>query len=474
MTVARQVAWNTIAQTLARLGVLGLGVVTTALLTRHLGVASYGDYIIVSVYIALFAVLFDLGLSTMLARELPRTDNPDDLVGKALALRLAVSVPACLVAALVAFILYGGSGEEQALNGILLALPTIAAIGVINTINPVFQVRMKMDRVALAEISSQLLGAIAVVLLVLADRGFYELVLATVLASVAYAAFVYGFARRLARLRLSVDLEAWKRLLRISLPLGVSVVVGTIYFRADALLLSLMKGSHDVGIYGVAYRFFEMTIPFPAFFLAPVFPLMSAAAERARETAEFSQLLQKSLDVMTIAAVFVVALSLPLAPQLVDLVAGEPFESAAVPLRVLMVGAAFAFVASILLFALIALEWQRQILFLTLAALVLNLGMNLALIPEYSYNAAAAIATATQLLIVLGGAWLVHRAIGFVPSARVSLKAAIAGAAVVLVLLAVSAPLAVSLVAGTVLYGLVLLTLRVHRDLALAQILRRA
>jgi O-antigen/teichoic acid export membrane protein len=164
----------------------------------------------------------------------------------------------------------------------------------------------------------------------------------------------------------------------------------------------------------------------------------------------------------------------PLAPQLVLLVAGESFEDSTGPLRILMVGAAFAFIASLLLFALIALDRQRNVLILTLVALVVNLVLNLALIPEFSYTAAAAIATGTQLVIVVGALVFVRRFIGFVPSSRVPVRAAIAGAAVLAALFAFSAPLVVGVAVGTLLYGLLLLAFRIDRDLDLAQILRRA
>jgi O-antigen/teichoic acid export membrane protein len=474
MTVARQVAWNTIAQTVARIGVLGLGVVTTVLLTRYLGVASYGDYVIVSVYVALFALLFDWGIPTMLARELPRVERPDELVGKALALRITLAVPACVAAGLVALVLYSGDSAQQARNGILLALPTIVAVAVLNTLSPVFQIRLKMDRVAAAEICAQIVGTVAIVLLVIAERSFYELVLATVLMSVTYSALVYAFARSLAHISLSFDTDAWRRLLRIALPLGIAVVVGTIYFRADALILSVLKDSHDVGIYGVAYRFYEMTIPFPAFFLAPVFPLLSAAAVRDAGLAEFSGLLQRSFDVMAVAAVFVAAATVPLAPDMVRIVAGDEFADSTVPLRILMLGAAFAFVASLLLFALIALDRQRNVLVLTLVALVVNLGLNLALIPSFSYTAAAAIATATQFVIVIGALYLIWRSTAFVPSPRVILRATFAGAVVFVVLGLLPTSFAVSLVSGTILYALLLLVLRIDRELDLGQLLRRA
>jgi O-antigen/teichoic acid export membrane protein len=474
MTVARQVAWNTVSQSAARAGVLGLAVVTTSLLTRHLGVSSYGDYIIVSVYVSLFAILFDWGISTMLARELPRAENAAELLGKAVALRLTLTLPVAALAAGLSFLFYGGEGEEQARNGILIALPTILTISMINTLSPIFQVRLKMDRVAVAEIASQTLGAALIIALVLADRSFYELILATVATTATYAALVYLFSRRLMRFRLSFDLAVWRQLLRVALPLGVAIVVGTIYFRADALILSLLKDSHDVGIYGVAYRFYEMTIPFPAFFLAPVFPLLSAAAVSAGGPAEFLQLLQRSFDVIVIAAVLVVAASLPLAPDLVDLVAGESFADSAQPLRILMVGAAFAFIANLFLFALIALDRQHRVLSLTLVALVVNLALNFALIPSYSYTAAAIIATGTQFVIVVGALYLVRRYSGFLPSVRVAAKAAIAGALVLIALAVMPTPLAVSLVVGALLYAILLLALRIDRDLDLHQLLRRA
>ena len=470
MTVARQVAWNTIAQTAARAGVLGLGLITTTLLTRYLGVSSYGDYIIVSVYVSVFAVVFDWGSPPRLARARPRVDNPDALVGKAVALRLALAVPVALVAALVAVALYGG----QARNGILIALPTIFAVAVMNTLVPIFQVRLKMDRVAAAEIGSQALGAGLIVALVLADRSFYELVLATVIATVSYALLVYLFSRRLAHFRLSVDVAVWRRLLRVALPLGVAVVVGTIYFRADALILSLLKDSHDVGIYGVAYRFYEMTIPFPAFFLAPVFPLLSAAAISSAGLGEFVQLLQRSFDVLVVAAAAVVAVTVPLAPDLVRLVGGEEFADSARPLRILMVGAAFAFLASLFLFALIALDRQQRVLVLTLVALVVNLALNFALIPSYGYTAAAAIATGTQLVIVVGALYLVRRYTSFVPGSRVLVRAGIAGAAVLVALAVSPLPFVVDLVGGAALYGVLLLAFRIDRELDLHQLLRRA
>jgi O-antigen/teichoic acid export membrane protein len=172
--------------------------------------------------------------------------------------------------------------------------------------------------------------------------------------------------------------------------------------------------------------------------------------------------------------VLVLAATLPLAPDMVRLVAGDSFADSTLPLRILMLGAAFSFLASLFLFALIALDRQQRMLLLTLVALVVNLALNLALIPSFSYTAAAGIATGTQFVIVVGALYLVSRYTGFVPGLRVAARAVIAGAAVLVALAVTPTPFAVSLVGGGILYAALLLALRIDRELELAQLLRRA
>ena len=42
----------------------------------------------------------------------------------------------------------------------------------------------------------------------------------------------------------------------------------------------MFKDADDVGIYGIAWRFLEMLVAFPAFFVMSVFPLLSDAAHQ--------------------------------------------------------------------------------------------------------------------------------------------------------------------------------------------------
>src|SRR5436189_153809 len=134
-----------------------------------------------------------------------------------------------------------------------------------------------------------------------------RLALAFPVAAVVAGVFVYALllavlAARRTSIMPIVRPAAWAALLRRALPLGLALMIAAVYFRADALLLSILKGSHAVGIYGVAYRLLEALIAFPGFFYISVFPLLSQAWAR-RDLANLREVTQRAFDLLVLAAV---------------------------------------------------------------------------------------------------------------------------------------------------------------------------
>ncbi len=435
MNLARRVAWNTIAQATARVGTLALSVLVTVLLTRHLGVSGYGVYVTVTVYVPFFALFFDSGVTTLVVRSLSNQPERTGLFREALGLRVVLAFPVAALAYGLAWAVY-----------------------------------LQMDRVALAEISGQIVGA-GLIVAVIAEGGSLNEVIAAVVAGVfVYALLLAVLAARQTSIVPIVRPAAWAALLRRALPLGLALMISAIYFRADAFLLSILKGSHAVGIYGVAYRLLEALIAFPGFFYISVFPLLSQAYAR-RDLDNLREVTQRAFDLLVLAAVPVVIGTIVAAPEIVSALAGPRFHAAVTPLRIVICGAGLFFVSGLLTYVLIAIERQALLLWTGLATLTFNVALNLALIPSYSYNAAAGVATASELLGLVVLLVLARRYAGYVPALDVSLKAALAGAAMVPALLVTPSNLAALVVVGAVVYGAVLMLLRTHRSLELRELL---
>ena len=470
MDLFRRVAWNTVAQAAARMVTLALSVLTTYLLTRHLGVSGYGVYVTVTVYVPFFALFFDGGLGTFVVRSLSTGRARPDLFREALGLRLVLAVPVTLFAFGLAVLVYRGGDDATTRNAIAIGLPIILFATVASATTVLFQARMEMDRVALAEIAGQLVAVSLIVVFVIGGVSIYPVIAAAVAGTLVNMAVLLSLAARIDSVRPLFVPRRWAALLRQALPLGLALMIATVYFRADAVLLSILKGPHAVGIYGVAYRLLEAVVAFPGFFYVSIFPLLSRAAAQ-RDLEGLRDVTQRAFDVLVLAAVPVVFGTVALAPQIVHALAGNSYDAAVTPLRVVIVGAGLMFVNGLFTFVLIAVDRQVTLLWASLTALIFNVVLNLVLIPPYSYNAAAAVATGSEVLTFAVLLTLVIRAAGFTPALRVAAKATLAGGVMILCLVFTPSNLALLIAVGACAYGGALLLLRTHASLQLRQLL---
>jgi O-antigen/teichoic acid export membrane protein len=473
VATARQIAWNTASQVAARVAAMAIGLATLVVVTRYLGVRAYGDLVAITVYVSVFGVFFDLGISTIVVRQLAqRQATPGELIGKVLTLRLALAVVVAAVAGLLTFAIYGGHEHHQLRLGMVIGLPIILASAVSSTVSTYFQAELKMARLAALEVGTQLFSLALVVLLVALDEGFYAIVAATVSATVFNALIALVLFRFLVPLRLQVDVTLWRRLFVQALPIGVALVLNVIYFRLDAFLLSVLKGPRDVGIYGIAFRFSEMLTPFPLFFVSSVFPVM-ATAVAAHNLEQLGWITQRAFDVLLLAAVPVVLGTIAIAPQIVRLVAGTDFSDAELPLRIVIFGTGVSFLATLFGYVLVALDRQRNGVWLSLLTLLVNLGLNLALIPPYGYVAAAAAASGTDTLLLIGLLLMVRRYSGVAPSLAIGAKALLAGAVMFGAVAAFHPTLPIAVALGAAVYGAGLYLLRVHEEIEIRRVLTR-
>ena len=446
----RLVASNTAVQIAGRAVMLGIGLVSIAVITRYLGPDDYGRYTLALTYMQLFAVLADVGLFTIVVREISRDPSrTEELVGNTLTLRLLLSAVVIALAAAISLLL---PYDPDVRTAILLAgLPLL--FGMLNsTFVTVLQARLRMGRAVIGDVLGRAVGLAAVGLVAALDLGFYAVMGAAAAGALATAVTTMLLTRPLARITVRAEPAVWRGLLRAALPLGVALAVNELYFRADTLIISLYEPYEQVGLYTLAYRMLELTLVFGTVFLTTTFPLLSQAVAsdepRARRT------IQLSTELLVVLGVPLFAGGLVVAPDLVDLAAGDEFGDAATPLRILLAAGALAWVNGVFGYALIAKDRQMSALWLNLSALAFNLGLNLLLVPRYGIVVAAAVTVASEVLILAGSYVLMRRYFDFFPAPRTLVPALLAAAAMGGLLWALQdAPLAVLLPLGAAVYA---------------------
>jgi len=445
--VARRVAASTATQVGARVVIGLIGIASIGVLTRYLGAADYGRYTLALAFVSAFGVAADIGLYTILVRELARTpERTGELVGNALTLRAILWVGASALAAAIAFAV----GYEPRVRAAVALAALPMGLGLLQAaVQAVFQARLDMLPVAIAEVSGRAAAFALAVLVAVLDLGFYAVLLAAAGGALASLVLTAVFAaRRGVDLRPRADRAVWRALVVAALPLGLSLGLTELYFRADQLIISAFRPIEEVGLYGLAFRVVELAATLPGALLASVFPVLAEGRERGA--------LQAAFDVFVVLGAPLALGGLVLADDVVLAVAGREFAGAADPLRILLFAIALAFVNGLFGFLLVARDRQRDVLRLNLAALAVNLGLNVALVPSLGIEAAAAVGVLSEL-VILAGSWRYLRPLGEWPGWGLLPKAVLAAAVMTAVLWpADGLQLAVLVVLAVAVYGGVL------------------
>ena len=448
-SVLRRVAWNTAAQAIGKAGVLAIGLASVLVMTRYLGPSGYGKVALAFAFIQMLGVLADVGLLTVVVREISRDPaQTDRLVGNALLLRLALSLATLTLAAVASLLL---PWDHEVRVAVLIAgVPFV--LGLVNSaLVAVFQARLRMDRPAAADLVGRAASFAALVVVVTLDLGFYAVVGTAAAGAAVTLAITWALVRREAHPVPRAERPVWRRLLVAALPIGAALAVSEVFFRLDTLLVSAFRSYHEVGLYSLSYRMVELIAILPAIVMTSVFPLLSRYLEESRERA--ARTIDAAGDLFVAVGVPIAAGGLIVAPDLVRAIGGDDFAGAADALRLLLFAVALAFVSGLFGHSLIAGVRQGSALRLGLVALGFNLVANLVAIPAWGIEGAAAVAVASEVLLVAGGYVLVRRELGLTPRFALLWRVLVAAAVMAGVLALVSEwPLAVLLVLGVLLY----------------------
>jgi O-antigen/teichoic acid export membrane protein len=199
------------------------------------------------------------------------------------------------------------------------------------------------------------------------------------------------------RVRVALDPAVCRRLLREAAPFALTLALGLIYFKVDVVMLSAMKGSEAVGWYSAAFRLLEGLVYLSAAFVSTMFPTLSRLQETSVESLRSTT--RRATDL-------VVAFSLPAAVALVmlsgpiiDLLYGEGYAESVPALHWIGASLFFVFVNNFLASVLGAVDRQKACFWVTLAGVVLNISLNLALIPRLAHVGAAVATAITQIAV---------------------------------------------------------------------------
>ncbi|MDP3795418.1 MAG: flippase [bacterium] len=407
---------NTAISGLGRALGIAVTLVSTALITRSLGVEHFGAYSFILAFVSTFSVLADFGLGQLLTREISRS-LPDAAGGSEATTAKAYVVGDIFILRLALLIVFLSAAPIAALffpypvpivKGIILGSVSFLFLSLAQLFIGVFQRELAMHWVVSAELAGRVaqLGAVLGAYLAGARETVLFLEIFAGGAILQFLILLIG-ARRFVPMRLRLDTRRWWALAREAFPIGASLVFTYIYFRTDAIILSYYHPGEPVGYYNLAYRVLEHTIFFPAMFVGLVFPRL--AALWPMDAVAFRGVFARTFKTILFGAPLTTAGLALFAPFIMRVLGGPGFEPAAAALRILSVAVFVIYLATLPGSTVVAMGIQKRAVWLYLSGALINVGLNFLFIPRYSFIAASWTTVVTEVIVTAGLYWLVWR-----------------------------------------------------------------
>jgi len=406
----------------------GLGFLTRVTMAQYLPVDGYGNVVIGLSILNMFGLVGLVGMPAALSRYLPRQETTDErrrilasafqIVG---VLSLTVAISIFFSAGLLATVVFNNQSLVWIIRIFAGILPFYALFKFsLGGFRGYEATRPRIITQNVLRPGLQLAGIVAFVSL---GYGTTGIAFAYGMAFVAMAAVGVVLLYRGGKFSAS-DLvrqsstTRYRELLAFSVPLAASGAINVIAKHSDLIILGIFKPSSQVGVYEVAFRMGVFVIllftPAVGFLFQPIMSRFDAEDEQ-----------QQMDDLYTVATRWMVVASFPVfalfflfSEQTLVFMFGESYRTGETALRVLLVGFLISLLPGLTGNFLTAVGETKLLMYISAGTMLLNVAVNLVLIPMYGI-VGAAIATATaRTLNNTVQSYLIYREYGVSPFNR--------------------------------------------------------
>jgi polysaccharide transporter, PST family len=374
---------------------MGMGLFVGVWVSRYLGPARFGSLNFALSFVALFGTLTTLGLEGLVVREvLHHGEDTREILGTALVLRMWGSLLAVGLSIATIRIIQPHDREALLLVSILSLTLVFQAF---DTIDSHLQSQVKSKITVWAKNAAFLVFAGVRVWLICIKAPLWSFAVAGT-GEIALGAVALMTGYRLSGGRMSAWRSSKKRaalLLKQSWPLIFSGLAIGVYMRLDTVMLKVMQGDFAVGLYAAATRVSEVWYFIPLAIVSSVSP----AIIRAKDNPElFYGRMRKLFSLMAVTAYVIGSIVALSSHAIIRTLYSSSYRGAAPVLAVHIWASVFVFLGVAQSPWDLSKDLLTLSLYRTLAGALVNVVMNLYLIPRYSAMGAA-IATVVSYAI---------------------------------------------------------------------------
>ncbi len=417
-TQTKKITLDTTAIFLGRFFGLLFGIIRLNYLATYLGVGSFGILNFALFFCSLFLILFDLGVSQIIIRDIAR-DNKKSLstIGKTLVLKTIIVVVASIF---VGSIGYFSTFDRITNWAILLTTGAFALNGLSMVLLSAFQAHRMMKLVSAVTVITELINSIIIILLIQKYPFVVTALLVTISISLLNFIFLLWVYRRKVGLpKYKIDKIYWKHLLKQSTPIAIGSLGISIYTFIGATILKYSHGDYEIGIYSSAFKILSILTLIPASFNQVVYPIFSDFFVSAKD--KLAKALSDSTRVLAHISFPLAAGGILLAPKIFNILYPPDFTEGILVFQILISGITIGYLNWIMYGYLLSINRQTFTMIISLIAAAVAIVTGIIFIPVYGYIFVAYMSLGIEILLFTSQFYYLTR-IGYPPIKILSLS----------------------------------------------------
>lgn len=392
---SRNIQWVTFS----RVFTMVFSLVTTMIVARLLGPDSFGTLSYVLSVAGLFSVLASLGVSGVTYREMvAHKEKREEILGSSLAITISTGLIAiCLVFISLFFI-----HESLYIKSLIMLMSLSFLTQPLTLLSIDFLKDGEAKYATITQLITSVISNIFKIIAIFLFSSLFLFITVLILENV-IAGYIYIYQiKKIKRRSLVVSVSKKQVLLILSAAIPLMFMIGftEIYARIDQIMLKHYMDIRAVGLYSAAARLTEVWYFIPNIFITALFPaLVHASKESPREYRKRFNILAITLVAISLAISIVTFIGSDL---LITIIYGKAFIHASPLLSVYIFSLLGSFISMLLLQDLFLKNKMWLVILLPASTSILNIVLNIFLIPlKGALGAAIATVISYNLIPIL-------------------------------------------------------------------------
>ena len=406
-TIFANMSWLVVSQFIISI----LSFVWTLLTARYLGVSEYGILGSTMAFAGIFNVLNDLGTMFYAVREISTDfDSEQKFMDNCVTLRFFLGMIYALVV-WIALIILGWNQYAILISMMFVIVNIITYFKYLLFIS--FQAHEQMKYQAITNILTNFFMFVFILIAMYIDSGLIGIMVAYIIGHfIGLIYCIYALNKNFVTPRFSIDLNFYKILILGGIPFALNNFISFVYYSIDMVMLTQISSSYATGLYNASYKLVDVMGLFYGIYSATIFPVMT----KLFKDDEFMlrTTLTKSIKYLSFFTIPIAVAMLFYGKDIIVICFGNQYSEAGTVLSILVWTIYFLFVNGVCITLLNATHKERSVTIIFLITCLLNIILNLILIPRYDvYGAAFTTILSDMFLLFL--ALIMLRKIGQLP-----------------------------------------------------------